>query len=287
MAKDPAALLYIDKWITATQGMTGSAKGWFLDLILYQYDKGSLPNDEDELASICRIRPSEATQFEQVFKQVLKQKFEQNSEQRLENSFAKEILRKRELFKDKRSGAGKISYLRKVFISQHPQNDKALAFFLSEITKHDLSDIDVKNQTSVQNLFKQVFKQKSELLLNVIVNEDVIINSKGKEGPGEKPLETVFDVFEAEVLKLTSEKEAFCMQNKITVEKYNELAKAFITEQRIIGNAGWKGTKETKSHMINWMRRRFQDNNTSVAKNGKLNTGGAKVRTIDLTNPLK
>lgn len=259
MAKDPAALLYIDKWITATQGMTGSAKGWFLDLILYQYDKGSLPNDEDELASICRIRPSEATQFEQVFKQVLKQKFEQNSEQRLENSFAKEILRKRELFKDKRSGAGKISYLRKVFISQHPQNDKALEFFLTEITKHDLSDVDVKNQTSVQNLFKQVFKQKSELLLNVIVNEDVIINSKGKEGLGEKPLETVFENFEAEVLAPSQAKDVFCMQNKITVEKYDELAKKFITERKLVGTAGWLGSTETKKHMINWMRLRFSE----------------------------
>ena len=73
--KDPAALLYIDKWLVSTKGMKGNAKGWYLNLILYQYDRGELPNNIEELANLCDVRFSEFEEFKQVFEQVLKQKF--------------------------------------------------------------------------------------------------------------------------------------------------------------------------------------------------------------------
>jgi len=95
MAKDPAALLYIDKWLVATTEMKADARAYYMDLILFQFDKGSLPNDIEELANICRVRVSEFNNFKQVFEQVLKQKFKQNNEGRLENEFAKEIIQKR------------------------------------------------------------------------------------------------------------------------------------------------------------------------------------------------
>ena len=57
--KDPAALVYIDKWAAATKGMRGAEKGWYFDLILHQFDKGYVPNDFDEICSICSVRPSE------------------------------------------------------------------------------------------------------------------------------------------------------------------------------------------------------------------------------------
>lgn len=168
MAKDPAILLYIDKWITATQGMKAEAKGWYLDLILYQFDKGALPNDLDELASICRIRPSEFNLFKQVFEQVLKHKFKQNDNGNLENDFANEILQKRQRFVEKRSNAGKLSYVLKYFRNNFKM-DKGLEQFIKDTI--DL-DFDIKNE----QVLKQVFKQKSELYINANVNanEDYI-----------------------------------------------------------------------------------------------------------------
>lgn len=100
---------------------------------------------------------------------------------------------------------------------------------------------------------------------------------------GENKVADLFDDFEADVLTLTQAKEAFCMQNKITVARYDELAKEFINERRIVGMAGWLGKPETKSHMVNWMRRRFQDKNTGKQKQ---TSGGGTVKNFDLTNPL-
>jgi uncharacterized protein YdaU (DUF1376 family) len=164
MAKDPAALLYIDKWIAATQGMMGDAKGWFLDLILYQYDKGSLPADLDELASICRIRPSEYSKFEQVFKQVLEQKFKQDDEGRLENEFAKEIIQRRKAFKDKRSNAGKWGYVKKYIAKNYGGKAPEEWNFIYE---HFDFTIDLKNEQMLKQVLEQIFK------LYINVNEDV------------------------------------------------------------------------------------------------------------------
>jgi uncharacterized protein YdaU (DUF1376 family) len=164
MAKDPAALLYIDKWIAATQGMMGDAKGWFLDLILYQYDKGTLPADLDELASICRIRPSEYSKFEQVFKQVLEQKFKQDDEGRLENEFAKEIIQRRKAFKDKRSNAGKWGYVKKYVAKNYGGKVPEEWNFIYE---HFDFTIDLKNEQVLKQMLEQIFK------LYINVNEDV------------------------------------------------------------------------------------------------------------------
>lgn len=170
MAKDPAILLYIDKWITATQGMRAESKGWYLELILYQFDKGNLPNDLDELASICRIRPSEFNLFKQVFEQVLKQKFKEKDNGTLENDFANEILQKRQRFIEKRSNAGKLSYVLKYFRINFKIN-KGLEQFIKD--NIDLN-FDIKNE----QVLKQVFEQISELYINENVNVNINIDEK-------------------------------------------------------------------------------------------------------------
>ena len=176
MSKDPAALIYIDKWISSTRGMKLAEKGIYLDLILHQFDKGSIPNNIDELAAICSVRPSEYNLFEQVFEQVLKQKFVQNESGRLENEVAKEVIQRRENFKNKRSNAGKMSYILKFARKNFRLNKGKEDFIRSKINL----DIDLKNE----QVLKQVLKQILELYINV--NEDVNINKDNNEDILEK-----------------------------------------------------------------------------------------------------
>jgi hypothetical protein len=161
--KDPAALLYIDTLKVATTEMSAIARAYYMDLILHQYDKGSLPNDIEELANICRVRFSEFKQFEQVFEQVLKHKFKQNNEGRLENEFATEIIRKRQSFIDKRSESGKISYMVR-FARQHLKATKAQIEYLKDNV--NLDSVDIKNEQVFKQVLEQVLEQKSELYIN-------------------------------------------------------------------------------------------------------------------------
>lgn len=170
--KDPAALLYIDKWIVATTEMKAEARAYYMDLILSQFDKGDLPNDIEELANICRVRVSEYTNFKQVFEQVLQHKFEQNSNGRLENVFAREIIQKRRHYVEKRADAGKLSYI----IRYARKHLKATPEFLQYIKDNiNIDEIDTKNE----QVLEQMFEQMSELYINE--DEDIIILKEGFE----------------------------------------------------------------------------------------------------------
>lgn len=175
--KDPAALFFIDTWLTATAEMKADCRGWYLNLILHQFDKGSLPNDIEELASLAQVRFSEFDLFKQVYEQVLKHKFQLNSNGRLENAVATQILRAREDFKEKRSGAGKISAFIK-FIRKHLCQDENVIFFVKQHV--DLSKIDTKNQ----QVLKQVFEHLHQLYING--NGNNTTTTVGEDGEEEK-----------------------------------------------------------------------------------------------------
>lgn len=173
--KDPAALLYIDKWLMATIEMKADARAYYMDMILFQYDKGSLPNNMEELANICRVRISEYNNFKQVFEQVLKHKFEQNETGRLENEFAKEIIQKRKLFQEKRKNAGKLSYIIRYAISEFKATKKDIRIIKNNIC---IENIDTKNE----QVLKQVIEQIYELYINEDEDEDIIKDEdKNKE----------------------------------------------------------------------------------------------------------
>ena len=74
--KNPACLFYINDWLTSTAEMDADCRGWYLNLLLHNYDKETLPNEIEKLAVLCNVKFSEYQRFEQVFEHVLKQKFE-------------------------------------------------------------------------------------------------------------------------------------------------------------------------------------------------------------------
>lgn len=164
MAKDPAALLYIDTWLSSTAEMDADCRGWYLNLILHQYDKGSLPNDVELLAQLALVRYSEFERFKQVFEQVLKQKFKVCDDNRLRNDKADEVIRKRQKFTDKRSKSGSVGVVVKLA--------KSIGFNDVQIErlKEDLysSEIDIEEAKD-----KQVLKQVLKLYRNEDEDKDI------------------------------------------------------------------------------------------------------------------
>jgi hypothetical protein len=183
MPKDPAALFYIDTWLVATAEMKSDCRGWYLNLILHQYDKKDLPSDLEELATLANVRVSEFEKFKDCWQQVLQHKFKQNANGRLENGLAAEILRSREQFKDERSKAGKMSVFVKFIRANLCQDENAIFFIKKNV---DLTHVDVNNQ----HLLKQVFEQMFQLYINGNGNKNT--NGFKEGGTGEtKPAEPV------------------------------------------------------------------------------------------------
>lgn len=166
--KDPAVLFYINDWLTSTSEMDADCRGWYLNLLLHNYDKGSLPNEIEKLAVLCMVKFSEYERFKQVFEQVLKQKFEELDEHRISNLRTQNILKSREIFKEKRSDAGKISYLMKYFAKNHNKQYKIIK--VREFVKSNFDlEIDTKNQTEIEQMFKHLFE--------LYINENEIVNT--------------------------------------------------------------------------------------------------------------
>jgi hypothetical protein len=156
--KDPAALFYIDNWLTSTAEMDADCRGWYLNLILHQYDKKDLPNDIEKLAVLAGVKFSEFERFKQVFKQVLEQKFTKK-----ENNFAKNILSNREQFKEKRTRSGNIGVILKMALSMNyldKKNSFILKSHLYTLTEQQIED--AKD--------KQVLKQMVDHLLKLYIN---------------------------------------------------------------------------------------------------------------------
>lgn len=175
--KDPAALIYMDKWISATNGMKAEFRAWYMDLLIYQYDKGAIPNDPDEIAGICRVRPSEYDLFKQMLKQVLEQKFSKNEDGNWINKTASEVISKRKNYKDKRIKSGTIGGIVKKAKQISGFKNSFLERLKSELYEKDISELeDYKNE----NLLKHL------LTLYINEDEDVNINKDKKGGVGEK-----------------------------------------------------------------------------------------------------
>lgn len=197
--KDPAVLFFISDWLTATAEMDADVKGWYLDLILHNYDKGSLPNDVEILAKLAGVKFSEYDRFKQMFEQVIKHKFEQIEDNRLTNHRTSHVLQSREMFKDKRSHAGKTSYLMKYFAKNFPKE-----YANQDIKRYVKQEFDYSIDLTNEHMLKQMFKQMFELYINGYGNENRIDNEvitiEPKKNKLKKPTESEFLEYGSEQL---------------------------------------------------------------------------------------
>jgi hypothetical protein len=182
MAKDPAALFYIDHWLVATAEMRADCRGWYVNLVLHQFKSGSLPDDMEELANLANVRFSEYAMFQQVWQQVLKHKFKVLPTGRLQDVEAAEIVQAREEFKEKRAAAGRMSAFIKLIRKDLCQDENVLMYVKKNVNPEHII-------TSDQHVLKQVFNH----LFQLYINKDKIINKNRKEdgigGTGEKETE--------------------------------------------------------------------------------------------------
>jgi len=234
--KDPAVLIYFDKWISSTNGMKAQFRAWYFDLLICQYDKGYVPFDFDELAGICRVRPSEYEDFKQMLKQVLEQKFTQNEDGNYINAVAMEVIRKREAFKDKRSKSGNIGVVIKLFYTLN--GIKNVDFAKLKAYLYEL-DEDTLNTFKDKQMLKQMLKQNDKLYINV--NEDV--NGNVLETKNNKLY------YDFEFLNLIKP------NIKISIKEYETLCNDFteeIANKAIIHFSNWKieKGKDSKSDYL-------------------------------------
>lgn len=225
--KDPAALVYIDKWVAATNGMKAEFRAWYFDLMLYQFDKGPIPDDMDEMAGICRVRPSEYNLFNQMVNQVVNQKFKQNEKGQWVNSFADEVISKRKSYKEKRTKSSNIGVVVKMARKMEGVTENAISKLKKELYELTVEEIEKYKDVKVLN-------QTVNHLVNLYINEDVIEDediyiNKLKGSEAEKTAYEILqqnapgwiEQFEMRVKKDIQDYETFKTNFEFAVEKDN------------------------------------------------------------------
>lgn len=282
-------LFIIDKWLVATKEMTADCRGWYLNLILHQYDKGDLPSDIEELANLADVRFSEYVRFQQVFQQVLQHKFKQKENGRLANDFANEILKSRELFKSKRSDAGKMSSILKK--ARTICNDEE---FLRMVKVGFDVNVDV---THVKDLLQHMFQLYKDRDRNKDRDKPLRRRTEEEEIP-EKPkmnqdteqvfeaLQEKFGIGEYKNITLFKELHSFCMvlQSKKQIPHFIEQFKAYQTykakaQEKTHNFKGFIGTIENGFEDGGWCADNWEHKLNNFKDNGKQATDYGKLKT--------
>jgi hypothetical protein len=258
MAKDFAVLFNIDKWLKATAGMDADARGWYVNLLLHQYDKNGLPNNVEDLALLAGVRFSEYQRFEQVFEQVLKQKFVVDDDGKLRNPYMTDVLSERVNFQKKRSLAGKVSAgLRKIRIFEG--YDKGMdPIFTSLVTE--------ETDTKSEQVLQQMFEICSERLRSRSIDINYSYNEGGVgETETDQPIQPLryIDQFKPqpkfkvehiqELPKQTLWYENVIRAYKISPDDFNRLVDEFISHCHSQGKDEDKTERDLKSHFTNWL----------------------------------
>jgi len=223
-SKDPAALFYIDTWLSATAEMDADVRGWYLNLVLHQFDKKDLPNDPEKLAVLACVKFSEYERFKHVLEHVLMHKFKLNDQQRLENGYAKDILRSREQFKEIRTRSANIGVAIKLAKTIKGFNYKALMWLKERLYISPDEEIE-------QAKDKHVLEHLLKLYINENENEDKSTDRDNTELPTTTvPPEKKIEWEKFEIWINASAPRVQKMKNPFTAELYVAALKYFTKE---------------------------------------------------------
>lgn len=178
MSKDPAFLFYSKDFYEATRTMLPKERACYIDLLIYQHQNEYIPNEIERISMYCS-GIDEAT-----LQATLQAKFKL-CDKGWYNERLFEVIEQRKTFGEKQSDNGLIGQFFKKAKSSLPSKDytKLKDFIYNVFTKEKLiNELKINNnhETMLQAMLQAMLKHLVNV--NVIVNEDVIINSlKEKE----------------------------------------------------------------------------------------------------------
>lgn len=177
MSKDPAFLFYSKDFYEATRTMLPKERACYIDLLIYQHQNEFIPNDIERISMYCS-GIDEAT-----LQATLQAKFKL-CDKGWYNERLFEVIEQRKAFGEKQSDNGLIGQFFKKAKSSLPNKDytKLKDFIYNVFTKEKLiNELKINNnhEAMLQAMLQAMLKHLVNV--NVIVNEDVIIDSSLKE----------------------------------------------------------------------------------------------------------
>lgn len=280
MQKDFTFPFYYKEWLVSTQGMPADIRGWYVNLLCHQADKGSLPNEMEDLAELAGVKISEYQRFVDGFNQWLNPKFNQNNNGGLENAKMKAVLDGRQEYLQNQSRKSTVAvFVRRKRKEYNFENDvwKTVSAELMKVEVAYLSKKETYKKYEVW--WNQWFNHR----LNPSIedendNNNIYIDSI-KGGVGEKqPMDEPWhlDVLKKEVENSTTWKEQVVRsvsQNHqdFTMASVDTYLEEFDVYLKNTGDEV-KTLKDYKKHFFHWLDKNLTPGNRRKKNNTESST---------------
>lgn len=185
MAKDPAFLFYSDRFYSGTRTMLPEERACYIDLLIYQHQKGIIPNDTKRILMFC-TGVDEAT-----LKATLKAKFKQTNKGWV-NEVLENVVSERKTYKKTQSENGKIGQFWKK--SKQILSKKDFLILKKTMGSNDILYFLKNNEINKGTLKGSLKRCLSTRVKDVNVNKDINENEIFEKGV-EKTFEACLEFF--------------------------------------------------------------------------------------------
>ncbi len=124
MDKDFYFRFYFKEWLVSTAGWDADIRGWYVNLLAHQADKGCLPSDIESLAELAGVKFSQYNRFTECFKHTLEHKFKAMEDGSLVNEKMMKLNNERKQYREKQSKRGTVGALIKKGKELYPQFER-------------------------------------------------------------------------------------------------------------------------------------------------------------------
>ncbi len=209
--------LYYQRLLTSTTGWKDDEFGAYLRLLIYQFDKGSIPNN---MESITRIAPSAKKNWP-----VIKEKFELGDDGNLRNRVMDNI-RKRQLNKSEVSRKNGTKGGRK----RNPDETR-----------------------QVHSGFGLANPEAKLIESNTNMVNGLLVSGIPEEGAGETKPDWIWEKEKDKFLQAEGWQYQFCSSKSVSRNDLIKLQKEFVNDLEL--RAEYKALDDLKSHFTNWFNK--------------------------------
>tara|TARA_Y100001951_G_C11295119_1_gene275014 strand:- start:1539 stop:2402 length:864 start_codon:yes stop_codon:yes gene_type:complete len=284
MQKDFTFPFYYKEWLVSTQGMPADIRGWYVNLLCHQADKGSLPNEMEDLAELAGVKISEYQRFVDGFNQWLNPKFNQNDNGGLENAKMKAVLAVRQEYLQNQSRKATVAVFVRRKRKEHNFENDVWKTVSAELMKVEVSYLTKKETYKKYEVWwNQWFNQRLNPSIEDENDNNNIYIDNNKGGVGEKqPMNEPWhlDVLKKEVKNSMTWKEQVVRSVSQNHQGFDMASlDTYLDEFDVyLKNTGdeVKTLKDYKKHFFNWLdknltpRNRRKKNNTESSTLKKL-----------------
>ena len=292
MAKNklPGFIFYPKKWLEGSAEFSPAEKVIYIDLLSYQYEKGSLPSDKKRLARLVGLSQVE---FDELWEAV-GVKFVEISGNRLVNRTLEQMVNQTVVKEATKSATNTLTGTFASLIRKNPQLTEEHKKTLKsefDITEYDL--LDIKKET--ERLTEWFYGRLESIYINIsIKDKEDKEGVGGKEGKGvvrfnQFPVAENFnglpDIRIGSIIELV----AITQKVKLDNEGVSKMWEVFKV-QTLTGKKFYKDEGDVYSHFTNWMKyQKFKDNagKSGTSSEQRANSNSKSAGAYQLLEQLK